>query len=389
LRDHRRSSLIFAFASMGITSSAIPASLPTISTRIGTDPVNLLPGISVLFGGLFVGVLVTSAAHRVAPHILFAIGAGMQFAGMVILAAAADPTNFFVACAIAGCGFGFAEPSGSVLARRLATENTPAFLTGLTGTVALSASICPIVIGIPTPIALLPAELVALACVHLVSGLLVIRAWRGAGTRFTVEELPRPVTGNLLVGVLAVAGALFLFVGVETMFSGWSSVLPLELLGLNQRTAAFGTSAFWVLMAIGRLAALALLRGRLRPRPYLIVALLAGAVTLTFAASLAATSPVSALILAGLATVFLAPGYSLIIGIALAHVNDRAARRLTGLLVAIGSAGGSAIPLVAAGLAGANPSRLFALAAVLLLACVALAISQRAIALTRRRLTRR
>jgi hypothetical protein len=370
---------------MGITSSAIPAALPAISTRIGTDPANLLPGISVLFGGLFVGVLVTSAAHRVSPHILFALGAGTQFAGMAVLAVGADPTTFFVACAIAGCGFGFAEPSGSVLARRLATENTPAFLTGLTGTVAVSAAICPIVIGIPTPIALLPAELVALACVHLASGLLVIRAWRGAGTEFTVDEPPRHGAGRLPVGVLTVAGALFLFVGVETMFSGWSSVLPLELLGLNQRTAAFGTSAFWVLMAVGRLAALALLRGRRRPRPYLIVALLAGAVTLTIAASLAGTFPVSALILTGLATVFLAPGYSLIIGIALAHVNDRAARRLTGVLVAIGSAGGSVIPLVAAGLAGANASRLFALAAVLLLACVAFASGQRALALTRRR----
>lgn len=158
MRDHRRTSLVLAFASMGITASIIPAALPALSGRIGTDPASLLPGISVLFGALFVGVLVTSAAHRVAPQALFALGAALQFAGMVVLALAADPTGFFVACAIAGFGFGLAEPSGSVLARRLAARNTPAFLTGLTATVAISAAICPIVIGIPTPIAVLPLE---------------------------------------------------------------------------------------------------------------------------------------------------------------------------------------------------------------------------------------
>ena len=166
---------------------------------------------------------------------------------------------------------------------------------------------------------------------------------------------------------------LFLFVGAETVFSGWSSVLPLEVLRLSPRTAALGTSAFWILMAAGRYLAAALLRRGVPPRRYLVLGLAAAAADLAIAAAIGRPAPVLQLALAALATASLAPGYALILGQALARVGDHAVQRVTGILVAAGSAGGSAIPLaVALGVGAAVPALLLTQAG-LLLACAALA----------------
>ncbi|HMG63329.1 MAG TPA: hypothetical protein VK599_10305, partial [Streptosporangiaceae bacterium] len=159
----------------------------------------------------------------------------------------------------------------------------------------------------------------------------------------------------------------------ETVFSGWSSVLPLEVLRLSPRTAALGTSAFWALMAAGRYLAAALVRRGVPAGRYLVLGLAAAAGDLAVAAWIGSSVPGVELALAALATASLAPGYALILGQALGSVNDDAVQRLTGVLVAAGSAGGSVIPLaVALGVGAAIPALLLT-QAVLLLACAALA----------------
>ncbi|HMH92388.1 MAG TPA: hypothetical protein VK586_15045 [Streptosporangiaceae bacterium] len=99
---------------------------------------------------------------------------------------------------------------------------------------------------------------------------------------------------------------LFLFVGAETVFSGWSSVLPLG--GAPARAAALGTSAFWALMAAGRYLAASLLRRGVPPGRYLILGLAAAAVDLAIAAGIGSSAPGVELALAALATASLAPG---------------------------------------------------------------------------------
>jgi hypothetical protein len=372
---------------MGVTSAAFPASLPATAARLGESPARLLPGISVLFGGLLVGVLVVSAARpRTAPRLLGA-GAVLQAAALLGLAAAPDTAGFYLACAVAGVGFGLAEASGSALARRLAAERTTAALAGLNGAAAVSAAACPVIVAAAAP-GSLPLALGLLLLVPLASGCLAVWAWRvprieparpGATAVPGIESGRRPAKagtggiGRALAGVLPGGALLFLFVGTETVFSGWSSVLPLEVLRLSPRTAALGTSAFWALMAAGRYLAAALLRRGVPAGRYLVLGLAAAAGELAIAAWIGSSAPGVELALAALATASLAPGYALILGQALGRVDDDAVQQVTGILVAAGAAGGSLIPLaVALGVGAAVPALLLAQAG-LLLACAALA----------------
>ncbi|HEX5288308.1 MAG TPA: MFS transporter [Streptosporangiaceae bacterium] len=389
-----------SFAATGVTSAAFPASLPATAARLGEDPARLLPGISVLFGGLLVGVLLVSAAGpRTAPRLLGA-GAVLQAAALLGLAVAPDLTGFYLACGVAGVGFGLAEASGSALARRLAAERTTAALAGLNGAAAISAAACPVIVAAAAP-GTLPLALGPLLLVPLASAWLAVRAWpvprpdrerpstdhrgqadpAGPGAtpagEFGVAEQATPAgpggTRQVRAGVLPGGALLFLFVGAETVFSGWSSVLPLEVLRLSPRAAALGTSAFWILMAAGRYLAAALLRRGVPPRRYLALGLAAAAVELAIAAASGRTAPGLQLTLAALATASLAPGYALILGPTLARLGDHAVQRMTGFLVAAGSAGGSVIPLaVALGVGAAIPALLLTQAG-LLLACAALA----------------
>jgi hypothetical protein len=384
---------------MGVTSAAFPASLPATAARLAESPARLLPGISVLFGGLLAGVLIVSAVRpRTTPRLLGA-GAVLQAAALLGLAAAPDIVGFYLACLVAGVGFGLAEASGSALARRLAAERTTAALAGLNGAAAVSAAACPVIVAVAAPGAL-PLALGVLLLVPLASGWLALRAWpvpRIDRVRRNATAIPREPgqpsatalssiePGQLsatagrggmrrvLAGVLPGAVLLFLFVGAETVFSGWSSVLPLEVLRLSPRAAALGTSAFWTLMAAGRYLAAALLRRGVPPGRYLVLGLTAAAGDLAIAAWIGSSAPGLQLGLAALATASLAPGYALILGQTLARIDDDAVQRVTGVLVAAGSAGGSLIPLgVALGTGAAVPALLLTQAG-LLLACAALA----------------
>ena len=424
--DPRAIALVLTFAAMGVTSAAFPASLPATAARLGDSPARLLPGISVLFGGLLAGVLVVSALRpRTAPRLL-AAGAVLQGAALLGLAATPDITGFYLACAVAGVGFGLAEASGSALARQLAAERTTAALAGLNGAAAVSAAACPLIVAAAAP-GSLPLALGLLLLIPLASGGLAVWAWpvpradpAGPGAKAASGTgparpgaKPAPGTGPVQPDAQAVPGVepapsaakavpgvdpgrrrvppgpaglrralgrvlpggtlLFLFVGTETVFSGWSSVLPLEVLRLSPRTAALGTSAFWALMAAGRYLAAALLRRGVPPGRYLIVGLAAAAADLAVAAGIGSSAPGVELALAALATASLAPGYALILGQVLAHVDSDAVQRVTGVLVAAGAAGGSLIPLAVALGAGAAVPALLLTQAGLLLACAALA----------------
>jgi hypothetical protein len=323
-----------------------------------------------------VGVLIVSAAHRVQPRVFLFAGSILLAIAILILGGADTRTVFFLACATAGLGFGLVESSASILARWLAARETPAALAGLNGAAAVCAAACPILISVASSLGSPATGLVVLALLPVANAVLAGRAWRGeapAGREHIGDTIShRP--SRAAIGMLPIALALFLFVGVETVFSGWSSVLPLDLLKLDPQEAALGTSAFWILMAAGRYLAAAIIKRGVGPLPYLAVTQAAGSVVLAIAAVLGVGSAAAELVVAGVAVLLLAPGYALVLGLALRAVSDGAARRVTGVLVAIGAAGGSAIPFVFALAAGTRMPLLLGLAAVTLLGSLAFTI---------------
>jgi hypothetical protein len=375
--DRTRAGLFAAFAGLGVTASFFPAILPTAERVVGEDVSAAVPA---LFGGVLIGVLAVGTMLRIRPlrHVL-ALGGILQTVAIVLGALATDQMVFIAAAAAAGLGFGIIEAAGSITAKQVSSGSATGLLSALTGTVAVTAALTPILVafGSATPVALS-----ALGIVPLAALLLLRSSPEGVAPTTSWSQYGRAGTLPLLMFALA----LPLYVGVETVLSGWSAVIPERALELDAATAALGTSAFWVLMAVGRFASAALRRHGIPAIVILLCASGSAGLLLGSAGALMHPYPMWALIALGGAVIALAPSYGLILGLALDRVDDVHASAITGLLVACGAVGGTIIPTVIL-LIGSTPTSgvTFAASAVLCLVVPALAaIGLRRMALTPR-----
>jgi hypothetical protein len=332
--------LVVAFAGLGATAATIPAILPALQSDIDGD---LLYAVPSLFGGLLVGVLASMPVlARLSPRSATALGAVIQFAALLVIAVAGTQTLVIAAAAIAGFGFGIAEASGSVAAKYAATGTAARTLGFLTGTVAVAAAAFPLLVAsLPSGARLVPA---IAAAVHLTAATLLVRRSAGA----VAPEMPDAGRNQLdrarRIGVASLGIALALYVGVETIFSGWSAVIPGDLLSIDPRAAALGTSVFWSLMAAGRFLSAFLLAHWVEPRQALLVNCIVATAMLVVSSIAAANAPILTVSAIGVAIVALAPSYSLLVGSALDLVDSAATGRVTGLLVACGATGGAVVP---------------------------------------------
>lgn len=325
-----------AFAGLGVTASFVPAVLPAAGRATAGD---LDAAVPALFGGLLAGVLASGPLLRAVPAVrVLQAGGALQALAVVVAACAADAAPFVAAAVLAGVGFGLVEAAGSVAAKAVARGSATGLLSTLTGTVAVSAAVTPLLVAAGASVR--PA-LAGLAVVPVVSVVLLGSSTaggpraRGGGARLRARTL---------LPLLPVAVALPLYVGVETVLSGWSAVIPERALGLSPSAAALGTSAFWALMALGRFCAAGMRRRGVRPGTILVAGSAGAAVLLAGAGALVGTAP--ALALAGVAgaVVALAPTYALVLGLALDRLDVEQSTVLTGALVACGAAGGTFVP---------------------------------------------
>ncbi len=345
----QKAGLFAAFAGMGGTASIIPAIIPLAAHHSNTPVSEYLGAVPALFFGLMTGVLLSSLLLRaITAAAILCAGSLLQAAALIAIAVAPDGAAFTISAVAAGMGFGLCEASGSILARVLAGKGTTGLLAALTGTVALVAALGPLLIvtgllgGTAVPL------LAAAALGHgTTAALFLFAAKTGGRARRTVGALSdsASTSRSALFFLLApVSAALFLYVGVETVFAGWSAVIPAEALALDAITAAAGTSAFWVLMAIGRYTAWFILRSTVTPAAVLVFTSTAAGVCFALAGVLRQAHPEAALMTTGVAVACLGPMYSLILGIGLTRVRVEDAKKAVGLLVACGAAGGACIP---------------------------------------------
>jgi fucose permease len=189
----------------------------------------------------------------------------------------------------------------------------------------------------------------------------------GAGGTIGDPHAPGPPR---LVRVLApAAAALALYVGVETLLSGWSAVLTHDLLDADPALAALGASAFWLLMSAGR-AWGARTHGGVTGRALVAAALFA-------LAAVAGRVPPAVVAACAVTVLVVAPAYPRLLGAALDRLDGPAAARWTGPLVAAGAAGGSLLPALVLRLGPPSGPGTFVSAAV---ACLLLAVVARVLA---------
>ncbi|MCE0509738.1 hypothetical protein LVJ59_11870 [Microbacterium sp. KKR3/1] len=332
-----RAGLFTAFAGLGVTAAFVPAVLPSTERAMATD---LSAAVPALFGGLLIGVLTSGPLLvRRPPRTTLMLGSALQAVAIIAASVADAPAVFIAAAAVAGFGFGLVEASGSVAAKSAAAGSATGLLSALLGTVAVCAAVTPLLVAVGSGMRPL---LGILAIVPLLA--LAMLAGPAAPTSPAETPAHRDVRG--LLTLLPFAVALPLYVGVETVLSGWSAVIPERILAVDPGLAALGTSAFWTLMAVGRFSAAGLRRLFISPIVILVSATGAAAVLMATAGILVESAPGVALGALAAVVVLLAPSYGLILGLALDHLDPARSAAVTGALVACGAVGGTFVPTV-------------------------------------------
>lgn len=340
-------SLAFAFAALGGTAAVVPAVIPALALELGVASADLLPAVPALFAGLLAGVLsLPHLARYVSLTALLRGGSGAQAAGLALAGFAPTPLWFILGAGLAGAGFGLVEAGGSAVVRVLGAQGMPRALTRLTLWIGVVATVTPLVVlasatlGWARPVPLGLAAL-NLALVFALRGL--PSAVPAAGACGAPE---RPATSTARMALLA--AALFCYVGTETVVSGWSASTFGRELGTTAAVAALGTSAFWLLITLGRLAGTAALGRRgagATSVALLCTALIAG--SLGLAALAADRFPAASLLLIGVSVLASGPCYGLLLGLAVGQSADDRAVQASSRFVALGAAGGVAISLLA------------------------------------------
>lgn len=327
--------LFAAFASLGVTASFVPAALPAAERSIGAD---LSTAVPALFAGLLVGVLLSGPLMLRRPaYTSLIIGSALQAAALATGALADTALLFIAAAATAGVGFGLVEAAGSVAAKDAVVGSATGVLSALTGTVAVSAAVTPLAVAAGA--GTLPL-LSALAAVPLTT--IALLAASPAHRASATPPARRDLGGLVMLAPFAVA--LALYVGVETVLSGWSAVIPERTLSLSPAAAALGTTAFWALMALGRFGAAGLRRRGVPPGAILVGGTTGGAALMASAGLLLGSAPVGSLVALAAAVALLAPSYGLIVGLALDRLDAARSAMVTGALVACGAVGGTFVP---------------------------------------------
>lgn len=337
-----RTGLFAAFASLGVTAAFIPAMLPAAERAIDGD---LSAAVPALFGGLLIGVLLSALLlMRFPPRVTLILGSVLQALAIASAPWAGTAVAFLIAAAIAGLGFGLVEAAGAVSAKSVSTGSATGILSALLGTVAACAAVTPLLValGASTLPVLSLLALVPLATVAL----LARRSEPAHSAAATTDDTPARRDLRALIVLVPFAVALPLYVGVETVLSGWSATIPERALALDPALAALGTSVFWGLMAVGRFTAAGLRRLEVRPTVMLGVGTGTAAFLLGVAGALVGPFPVAALLALAVVIVLFAPNYGLIVGIALDTLDAAHSAAATGVLVACGAAGGTFVPMI-------------------------------------------
>ena len=357
MKAESRISWISFFVFMGSTVSLVPAVIPFFANAMSVDVFVLLNAVPLMFAGLFLGVLIAPlVGNRIEFRFLVRIAGILMLLGIISATVIFSVESFFIGSLLIGFGFGVSEVTITAQVRK-EIEKPATMMTKLNAGFALAAMAAP---------------------VFLVLELITIGSWWvfgiiGAGLVFSsisvqqTSELKREVSSGSKKKAPA---ALFLlmvgiYVGAESVLAGWSAVSFDQVANLDSQFAPLASSAFWGLIAAGRLISIRIDRNS-NASNSLVVWSSISAASLILAVVLFGAG--SELLLIGFAAAIFAAGpiYGQILAIALNTKTASEASRATMMLIVSGAAGGFLLPA----LVQIRPSVEFAL----LLSGVAMAI---------------
>lgn len=326
------------FGVLGAAASLVPASIPQVAQTLGLDQGSLLVAVPLMFAGLFLGVALTPVLVRlVSPTQLARVGFTLLAVTLALLPLSTSAIAFSALALILGLGFGTLEVIATSEARKL-KEDTSQKLTNLNAVFALSALTAPLLLLVSMLVVGTAIIFFVVAAVAL--GLTAV--YQSNLEKLTGPKLAQKQHSSNVIFLMVAALA---FVGAESVMAGWSASAVNQLTELDANSAAIGSSAFWGLLALGRLVS-----GRLSPevisnRAALIVWPTAAALALLGAAVMwPYLSGFGLLVAFSIAALAAGPCYALIIGQALDATDLEDSVTVTSTIVLVGAAGGFMLP---------------------------------------------
>ena len=335
MKAESRISWIGLFVFMGATVALVPAVIPVFATAMSVDVFALLNAVPLMFAGLFLGVLI---APLVGNHIEFRFL--VRMAGILMLLGIISATvifsieSFLIGSLLIGFGFGVSEVTITAQVRK-EIEKPASMMNKLNAGFAIAAMAAPI---------LLVLELITIGSWWVFA---IIGAGLGlsSGSLRKTSELKQEASPESKSSAPA---ALFLlmvaiYVGAESILAGWSAVSFDQLANLDNQFAPLAASAFWGLIAAGRLISIQIDRNS-NTATSLFVWSSISAVSLILAVVLFGAG--SELLLIGFAAAIFAAGpiYGQILAIALNTKTASEASKATMMLIVSGAAGGFLLP---------------------------------------------
>lgn len=313
----------------------IPALIPHFASVMDIDVYLTLNAVPFLFAGLFLGILINPLiSNRFGFDQIMKLASVMLAAGLVVIALANQAPWFFAGAMLAGVGFGLAEVSITAQVRKEISDTTK-MMAKLNAVFALSAMVTPVLLIVELQLNASYWLLVLLALAISITGMLMhaqLESSTQSPLGFKVES-----QGVLFLIIAA------LYVGAESVMAGWASAVLDQASVLRTEFTPVASSAFWALIASGRLFSLWSTKNLLGEKTLTVwpvisaFGLIAGGIVFS-------ANPILGLIGFAVSVFAAGPIYGQIISAALKTIETSKANNFTTILIIAGAAGGFLIP---------------------------------------------
>ena len=335
--------LLFAgFVLIGIPTVIIGPILPVFISRWSLDDSQAGFFFTVQFASSLCGVwIATALTHWRGYRSPLVLGYALTGAGLALLNA---PTHAqaLIATALFGVGYGTVTPPTNLSAAEAGGERSAGLVSLLNFAWGIGAVACSPLILLALRHRLLSPLLLTVAVIAiLLAGSFLAVTFPVDPHRRTSESPPAPSTPIPALAItIAVSTLFFIYVGTETSVGGWAAEHTKRLAGHASSLATIAPMFFYGGLTAGRgLAPLALMR--VRENRVALAALLTAAVGIAIV--IAATSQRLAIVGLTIAGIGCASIYPIYISW-FSKWYGAAARRLGGIVFALASLGGSALP---------------------------------------------
>lgn len=339
------------FLLFGMFTAAIGPTLGELSDRTGAS----LAGIGGVLTCLFLGSVVAQLAggplnDRLGYKPVLVTSMAVLAVGIVAFTNARSLPWMFALALVTGLGQGGVDMGANLVVADAAPHNTTSALNLLHFFFGLGAFIGPALVGFA--ILLMGAGLIvqwiiaALFAVLALSMAVLLRPHSTAqATSPAADSTRTSALGIYLSPLLWLMGALMLiYVGVELGLGSWISTYMGISTGMLAQYGAWVTSAYWAALAVGRLAGAAASKsvGRLQLLAVALTGSLLGGIALFFSRESVWPTVASLVWIA----FFYGTVYPTTVALA-ASAFPRDTGKALGILVALGSIGAAALPLLA------------------------------------------